>query len=332
MKRQHLTIPVSVVLALCALSSSAHAQGSTQDSKPQSADRQSTDRQGKGKQGAGKPGKGKQDAGKPEKGKQDQRQSEKQKFAWPKLKLVRQSLAKDKIRELTSKKADKARKARELITKYGAGVAPVLLGALSQRAKPALVEQLEKILDEVVQPQHAWPLSSAYSGKNERRDLYVVRRLDRFEIKELLPFFVRASKSKYPSVASKAQYARARLGDVGTLDFLHKEALDHWADRNYQIREAATALKGKPATDWLMRKLLEKNIASRVATLHILGVAGTKEAVSGIRSLLDAQEHQLRAGAVNALRGIVDGDPPFRRLSVFQAIEEVKKWKRRVGG
>ena len=286
------------------------------------ASKQSSDKQGdKGRQDgkqSGKPGKTKQD--------------DKAKKAWPKIKLVRKSLAKDKLRELTSTKGNKAQKARELIQSYGAGVAPVLLAAMSTRAKPKLVEQLEAILDQIVQPEHAWPLSSAFDGKSERRDLYVVRRLDRFEIKELLPFFVRASKSKHPSVASKAQYARARLGDVETLAFLHKEALDNWGEKNYQIREAAAALKGKPATDWLMRKLLDKNIASKVATLHLLGVAGTKKSVAGVRSLLDATEHQLRAGAVNALRGIVDGDPPYRRLSVFQAIEAVKKWKRRVGG
>ncbi len=35
-------------------------------------------------------------------------------------------------------------------------------------------------------------------------------------------------------------------------------------------------------------------------------------------------------GAINALRGIIDGDPPLDKLPVFEAIERADKWKSRL--
>jgi hypothetical protein len=39
----------------------------------------------------------------------------------------------------------------------------------------------------------------------------------------------------------------------------------------------------------------------------------------------------VRVAAINALRGIVDGQEPLEELSVFGAIELAKTWKVRVG-
>jgi hypothetical protein len=80
-----------------------------------------------------------------------------------------------------------------------------------------------------------------------------------------------------------------------------------------------------------MVKLRDGDTHTKVAALRLLGGAGVKSAKFAIGTYLDASEHQVRAGAVNALRGILDGNPPYRNLSVFQAIDEVKKWKRRLG-
>jgi hypothetical protein len=45
---------------------------------------------------------------------------------------------------------------------------------------------------------------------------------------------------------------------------------------------------------------------------------------------LDTNDNTLRIAAINALRGIVDGEPPIERLAVFDAIEMAKTWKERL--
>ena len=54
-------------------------------------------------------------------------------------------------------------------------------------------------------------------------------------------------------------------------------------------------------------------------------------ATGSIRRFLDHEDNQLRVEAINALRGIVDGEPPFENLLVFDAIEPAGKWKERLG-
>ena len=46
---------------------------------------------------------------------------------------------------------------------------------------------------------------------------------------------------------------------------------------------------------------------------------------------LDSDDNQVRVAAINALRGIVDGQGPLEELSVFGAIELAKTWRARVG-
>lgn len=250
---------------------------------------------------------------------------------WPYLKHVRKSLARDNIPLLASKDARRAERARKLLVSYGPGVCPVLLGALTKRQKPDVAKELRSVLDELIEPAHAWPLTTAFGGKDTVRNRYVVERLASFKLKELAPFLRKAAKNADPEVAETATFALAGLGDASTLPFLFELAKNQWGEKNYPIREAAAALAGEDTTDWLMKKLIEKDLRTKVAALRLLGNAGTKDAVHAIATYLDAKEHQLRAGAVNALRGILDDEPPFRHLSVFQAIEEVKKWKLRLG-
>jgi TPP-dependent pyruvate/acetoin dehydrogenase alpha subunit len=46
---------------------------------------------------------------------------------------------------------------------------------------------------------------------------------------------------------------------------------------------------------------------------------------------LDSEDNSIRVAAIDALRGIVDGDGPMEQQSVFRAIEMAKLWKLRLG-
>ena len=68
-----------------------------------------------------------------------------------------------------------------------------------------------------------------------------------------------------------------------------------------------------------------------VAGLRLLGGCGDEDSAKRVSPYLDSQDNQIRVAAINAARGIVDGDGPMEQLSVFKAIEVAKMWKRRIG-
>ncbi len=254
-----------------------------------------------------------------------------EKIAWPDIKPIRLSMAKDKIPQLIHKNEAARAKARETIVGYGAGCAPVLLEALKPTQKPELLSALAEILDGFVESKHAPLLIEAWTGTNEVRDLYIISSVRRFGVEGQQAFFEKALVHGDARIRELATYSLAQLGDVKALHPLLLLTRDAWDDKNYQIRECLPKLKGDAATKWLITKLNEGAIADRIAILRLLHGVGTKDCAPTVGRLLDDSSHLIRAEAVNALRGIMDGAPPFKKLSVFQAIEEIKKWKARVG-
>ncbi len=252
------------------------------------------------------------------------------KLRWPHLKFARKSLVKEKISDLVSKKDAKRQMVEKLIVRYGVGVAPVLLGAMHDRQKPKIVGRLSYFLDQLIKKEHAPLLIQEYRSKNRTLSLYIVRKIASFEDKTFIPFLRKASKNPDPNIVKKANLALASLGEDSVLSYLAKMASDSWQTENRQIRKAALGLHGKKAGDLLVPMLRKADDDLKIGILRILAVAGTKETVSAVSRYLDSSKHQIRVAAVNALRGIVDGDAPYANLSVFSAIEEVKKWKRRV--
>ncbi len=252
------------------------------------------------------------------------------KLRWPHLKFARKSLVKEKISDLVSKKDAKRQMVERLITRYGVGIAPVLLGAMHDRQKPKIVERLGFFLDQLLKKEHAPLLIQEYRPKNKTLSLYIVRKLASFEDKAFIPFLKKASKNPAPNVVKTAKLALASLGENSTLPYLAKMARDSWQTENRQIRSAALGLHGKKAGELLIPMLGKADDDLKIGILRILAVAGTKDTASAVSRYLDSTKHQIRVAAVNALRGIVDGDAPYANLSVFSAIEEVKKWKRRV--
>jgi hypothetical protein len=252
------------------------------------------------------------------------------KLRWPHLKFARKSLVKEKISDLVSKKDSKRKMVEKLITRYGVGITPVLLGAMHDRQKPKIVERLSFFLDQLLKKEHAALLAKEYRPKNKTLSLYLVRKLASFEDKALIPFLKRAQKNSDPQIIQTATLALASLGETSTLPYLAKMARDNWQNENRQIRKAALGLHGDKASDLLVPMLAKADDDLRIGILRVLAVAGTKKVSSAVSRYLDSTKHQIRVAAVNALRGIVDGDAPYANLSVFSAIEEVKKWKRRV--
>jgi hypothetical protein len=64
--------------------------------------------------------------------------------------------------------------------------------------------------------------------------------------------------------------------------------------------------------------------------LNLLSACGTQGDTSAVKPFLDSDDHQIRVAAINALRGMVDGEGPIDKLPVFDAIDLAKQWKNRI--
>jgi len=273
------------------------------------------------------------DSAKPQVKSGDRKQKKIQKKPkWPYLKYVRKDIAKKKIPQLAAKKAERRREAEKLLLSYGPGVCPLLMKAMHDKQKPEVAAALQSLLEQLTRKEHAPLLVAAWKPSKKRLSRWLVKRLDSFESKSLRPFFAKALKAKDFVVRESAQFALARLGSVDTLPFLLRLASDDWVARNVEIRSVLPSLRGETATKDLVSRLnTTENKKTRVGCLRLLGGAGTKKAVPSIADMLNSPDNQIRIEAVNALRVIVDGKRPFAKLSVFNAITEVKAWKRRLG-
>ena len=109
-------------------------------------------------------------------------------------------------------------------------------------------------------------------------------------------------------------------------------SLFSFLERRAELLEAAAGVKGPEATVWLLERLEKGPAPEKLACLRLLALAGTREAVRPIAAYLDHENHTLKTEAINALRSIVDGRPPFKHISVFDMIRLRQEWQGRLPG
>jgi HEAT repeat protein len=106
--------------------------------------------------------------------------------------------------------------------------------------------------------------------------------------------------------------------------------MKRWDKKGPEMRVALSGVRGAEATAVVGKRLDDPDRKTKVAALRLLGGCGDKSVVSKIKPLLDETDNSIRVAAINALRGIVDGDLPLEELSAFEAIEMAKQWKDKI--
>jgi len=259
--------------------------------------------------------------------------------AWPALEKDQKTLVKTDVARLRKARTPEMEdEARSGLIAVGAGAAPALLAALGKEKDEAARARLTDVLDHVTGAAHTRLLAAEFGAKSTPLRRYALRRAALFPDPGTLTAAEAAltrarepgrGKEPDPGDVLAAALAATAAGSLAGLDELRASARDDWAAEGAALRAAAAGVKGKAATDRLLPGL-EGTRAERIAALGLLGVAGTNAALASIAPFLDDDDTGLRIGAINALRGIVDGDPPLPRLSAFDAIEVAQKWKARV--
>lgn len=123
---------------------------------------------------------------------------------------------------------------------------------------------------------------------------------------------------------------RLLAGSIKGLHTLIAQAMKRWDKKGPEMRIALEGVRGPEATKEVGEHLADPDRKVKVAALHLLGGCGDKTITGKIKPLLDETDNSIRVAAINALRGIVDGELPIEGLSAFEAIEMAKKWKEKI--
>lgn len=217
---------------------------------------------------------------------------------------------------------------------------PALLKALGKEKKEAARERIVEALVDITGPEHTRLLAEKFDDRSPDVRLFALERAATFPDPGILEAAEAAFKTATKRAGTKKEVKRelylaalalTSAGSFDGLDELHKRALKHWGDSGHQIRAAIEALRGPKATEIIAKHLEAGDRKATVAALRLLAGCGEPESAKDlVAPYLDNTDNSIRVAAINALRGIVDGDPPLDKLPVFEAVERANKWKARL--
>lgn len=260
---------------------------------------------------------------------------------WPALeKSAQAQLGKEVGRLRKARTPAMGTEAHKALVEAGAAAAPLLLTALGKERKEDARERIEAVLNAVTGPAHTRLLGAEFDAKSAAVRTFCLRRtalLPDPGLRELAEeawkdVNARAEKKKAEEEElDAAALAVTAAGSLQGLERLLVRCEESWTRMQDSVHIAAQGARGAEATAQVAAWIEGASADRVIAGLRVLaGCGDTESAPSVVRPHLDAEHAQVRVAAINALRGIVDGDPPLEKLSAFEAIERAKRWKARL--
>lgn len=227
--------------------------------------------------------------------------------------------------------------AHEALLKAGDAAVPFLLDRFGKEKDEGAHERMRALLIELIKPEHTRLLAKRFASPQLHERSMAMWRAGLYNDKEIRTA-AEAAWTKVEKQGEKAdefeRYAAALVvtssGSMKGLGALMEIAQQRWDKYGQEIHAALRGVRGPEATAIVSKGLAEAERKPKVAALRLLAGCGDKSATSSIRPLLDSDDNSIRVAAINALRGIVDGEAPLPELSSFEAIEMAKKWKARL--
>jgi len=262
--------------------------------------------------------------------------------AWPELggkelKQVRTEVS--KLRK--ARTPEMAEDAAEQLAGGSVGAVPELLTALSKEKDKAALQRIEAVLEEMTGPAHTRCLAGEFEHKSALVRAWCLRRCASFPdpgvrgaAEGALERVRKSGKKADPEELYAAALCSTSAGSPEGMDVMSTWALEAWPKRGEEMRTALEQVRGTEAAaaaEQLLAGDPKEDRAEIVAGLRLLSGCGGEDSVKLVGPFLDEEDNSIRVAAINALRGIVDGEGPMEELSVFRAIEVAKTWKRRIG-
>jgi len=259
--------------------------------------------------------------------------------AWPALEKRLKSRLKveiDKLRKASTEGMESS--AREALAEMGAKVAPTLLASLGKERKEDARQRFASVLEGLVDARHTRLLSKHFDDRSVELRIFCMQRVSAFpdpgvrEAAEKAWKKVKALEAKGRADEREvraAALATMSSGSITALEAVFERTKKRWSKDAIQIHAACEGARTDEATKALLSHL-KGTKQEQKAALRMLSGCGTKAALSHLKQLLDSPDQHIRFATVNALRGIVDGERPLEQMSVFDTIEEIDAWKKRI--
>jgi hypothetical protein len=265
--------------------------------------------------------------------------------AWPTLTGEALATMRTDIERLRKARTpEMGEQAEQALIATGAAVVPELLPVLGKEREIEARVRCENVLTQLTTPAHTRLLAAEFGDKSREVRTWVLRRCGAFPdagIRAAAETALAAALKAKPrsddrderDAVAEERYAAAlcatAAGSLAGLNEIDSWVLSSWGKRGPEMRVALEAVRGKPATDHAAVLAGDQDRKKIVAGLNMLAGCGSKDAVAIVKPHLDSTDNSIRVAAINAMRGIVDGDQPIANLPVFEAIELAKKWKGR---
>lgn len=256
--------------------------------------------------------------------------------AWPKPE-DKDKLLVDVDRVLKARTPEMGEQGRDALLAVGPAAVPFVLDAYGREKDPDTKKRLHEVLVGITTAEHTRLLAKEFNGRFPQARTFALWRAAYFPDPEILKD-AEAAWARNAKLGDKAdpdeRYAAAlccaAAGSIVGLEALWDATRTpkEWDAKKRELRAALNGARGHAASAWVLAKLDDKaDRKLKVAVMRMLAGCGDKESASRVRPFLEDEDNQVRVAAINALRGIVDGDPPLEDLSAFEAIEQAKKWK-----
>lgn len=258
--------------------------------------------------------------------------------AWPELDSAERKQVELEISKLRKARTEEMVVDAEAALKgSSAGAVPLILAGYAREQDATTRARLAEVMETLTDARHTRLLGQEFDHKQGAARVWCLRRAAAFpdpglreEASAALARVQARGERADPEERYAAALAAVSSGDTGGLEVLSKWADEAWHERGAELRTSLRAVRGPEATAVLTPGLAGER-GSCVAALRMLSAAGDDESVHAVAPYLASDDNQVRVAAINALRGIVDGDDPLEDLSVFRAIELAKTWQARVG-
>lgn len=249
---------------------------------------------------------------------------------WPELKPLDRDRAMGLLGQFAKDDPALRDQAHAALVAMGDATAPLLFLQLDDRAGPTdeRNKKICKVLDEVLDQRHGALLARECRKPKVVLRRYAVLRMCTFLDPELAPALQAASKDKDEEVRL--------LASLGLLSLKHQEGLGpvlerarkDWASLRELAAKTLPNARSPEACQWVLDAIAKTGPLEMAAGLRLLRSLAPRELAGMIKPRLDAEDHNVKKEAVNAMRAI-HGEEPIENMSVFQAIEMAKAWKAR---
>jgi len=261
--------------------------------------------------------------------------------AWPTLDKEAARVAKtDIVRLRKARTPEMGQQAAAGLIEAGAAIVPDLLPKLAKERDEDARERILTVLNGVTDARHTRLLAPYFEDRSPDVRVWAMRRAAVFPDPDLRPLAektlarVDALRTKKKPPSPDEVYAAGLIatssGSTAGLAHVYERARKDWKDLWREMRAALEGARGTESTAMVIGIMNEADRRGKITCLRLLAGCGDASARGIARPFLDNSDNGLRVAAVNALRGIVDGEAPIERLSVFEAIERANKWKARL--